>query len=63
MPKRKVVVCRSKSAADVQRELLKKDGYEIKVAPKECSAVIWDDTDAGGNGAIRSNVWLVEGEQ
>ena len=35
MPKRKIVVCKTKSAAEMQRELMKMDGYDIKVAPKE----------------------------
>jgi len=63
MSKRKIVVCADKNEAATQHELLKKDGYTIKVAAKRCSVIIWDATHAGGTGDIRSNAWLVEGEQ
>ena len=62
MAERKIVVCKSESDADAQRQVLEHDGYQTS-EPKQLDLIGWDATRAGGTADIRENVWVVDGSK
>lgn len=62
MAERKIVVCKSESDADAQRQVLQDDGYQTS-GPEKLDLIGWDATRAGGTADIRENVWVVVGSK
>lgn len=61
MPQRRIVICLDKPTADVQRQILIKQGYTARL-PKQLDFVEWDASSAGGGFEGVPSCWVVMGD-